>query len=133
MEINITPFFTHGIAPMDLSASAAEIGQDAGAVTWQASCEAAGEVQLLTTPEQLQAFEEFAQSSGMELQAEECTPAKLNALFLQWIAGDLRQMGINYSDDVIDWERIEAQQSEGQAPSNIGRGVDGLIYFYVGA
>lgn len=133
MEINITPFFTQGIAPMDLSASVAEIGPNAGAYTWQASCEAAADLQLLKTPDQLDAFRDFAQSAGMELEPEECTPSMLNALFLQWVAGDLRQMGVDGSADPIDWAEVEAAQSEGVAPSNIFRGVDGQIYFYAGS
>ena len=132
MYINITPFFAHQIAPMDLSASVAEIGRDAGADTWRAACEAAEELQLLTTPEHLDTMIEFANSAGMDLQPEDCTPAMLNALFLQWIAGDLRQMGVRYSDDVIDWDEVKQMQEEGRCPSNICRGNDGAVYFYLG-
>ena len=78
MYINITPFFAHQIAPMDLSASVAEIGRDAGADTWRAACEAAEELQLLTTPEHLDTMIEFANSAGMDLQPEDCTPAMLD-------------------------------------------------------
>lgn len=39
MEINITTFFNNA-APMDYSASIAEIGDDAGPSTWRAANEA---------------------------------------------------------------------------------------------
>lgn len=126
MEINITAFFAHQIAPMDLSASIAEIGANAGADTWAASVEAAQDLQLLTTPEELEAFKQFAQSSGGDF--EDSTDWQ--ALFLQWIACDLREMGVRYSDDAIDWNAVEADDTYG---GNIFRGTDGQIYFYAGS
>jgi len=131
MEINITPFFAQQIAPMDLSASVAEIGRDAGSVTWAAACEAAEGLQLLTTPEQCDAFKEFLREAGA-WSDEEIDAMNLQAMFLQWIAGDLREMGVRYSTDVIDWAVIEDYQAEGVCACNIGRGDDGAIYFCVG-
>lgn len=129
MQINITAFFTAQIAPMDLSASIAEIGANAGAYTWAASVEAAQDLQLLTTPGELGAFRQFAQSSGGEFDDS----TDWQALFLQWIAGDLREMGVRRSTDTIDWAEVEQLQEDGQCPINIFRGTDGQMYFDVSA
>lgn len=129
MEINITKFFTQNKAPRDYSASVAEIGKDAGAATWQAACDDAQEVIYLDSPEKREAFKEFADACGFEGESE-----NLDALFLQWISGDCREMGLNTPADfdVIDWPKIEMEQAEGQIPSNIFHGIDGEIYFYAG-
>lgn len=129
MEINITKFFTENNSPRDYSASVSEIGKDAGAATWQAACDDAQDVIYLDSPEKREAFAEFAEACGFEGESE-----NLDALFLQWIAGDCREMGLDTPSDFdsIDWARIERKQSEGQIPSNIFHGVDGEIYFYAG-
>lgn len=118
-EINITRFFTEQVSPRDLFASIAEIGWNAGADTWRAACGTAEDLQLLTTPEEVEAFRQFAQSSGGEFSDD----TNWQALFLQWIAGDLREMGVSRAGDPIDWDR---------ADGNIYPGEDGNIYFYVG-
>lgn len=131
MEIEITP-----LADMDaptLSASRAEIGDNAGRITWQAAQDQAEETPLLDTPEKLDAMRDFARESGGWTREEtaEWTPQEVNALFLQWIAGDCRQLGANSLEE-IDWEEAEEAQHEGNAPGNIHRADDGRIYFYLG-
>jgi hypothetical protein len=130
MEIKITNFFTQNQCPRDYAASMAEIGQSAGADTWRAACEDATDFVYLDTPEKREAFTNFARDSGFS----EDVPENLDALFLQWIAGDCREMGLNSPADfdAIDWDKIEKEQSEGQIPSNIFKGIDGEIYFYAG-
>ena len=129
MEINITKFFTENKTPRDYSASVAEIGKDAGAATWAAACDDAQDVIYLDSPEKREAFKNFTEACGFEGESE-----NLDALFLQWIAGDCREMGLHIPADFdsIDWLKIESEQSEGRIPSNIFHGVDGEIYFYAG-
>ena len=126
MEINITKFFTQNKSPRDYSASVAEIGKDAGAATWQAACDDAQDVIYLDSPEKREAFKGFAEACGFEGESE-----NLDALFMQWVAGDCREMGLHTSADFdsIDWAKIENEQSEGKISSNIFQGVDGEIYF----
>jgi hypothetical protein len=50
MQINITRFFNDA-APMDYSASVAEIGQNAGKDTWRAACDDASDWNMLDTVE----------------------------------------------------------------------------------
>jgi hypothetical protein len=131
MEINITP-----ILKMDcftLSHSQHEGGENAGKNTWQASQDKAQEIKLLDTPEKLQAMRDFARSSGGWDQ-EEVTAwneNEVNALFLQWIAGDCRELGADSLED-IDWINAEVLQENGQVPSNLYQSDSGEIYFYLG-
>ena len=135
MEINITKLF-YSIAPMNYSASCAEIGQLAGADTWRAACEDAADNIILDTDDKRDAFRDFVRTSGGWDDAEIAawSDNELSALFLQWVAGDMREMGVDRpAVDIIDWADIEARQSEGQAPSNIFKGIDNEIYFYAGS
>jgi hypothetical protein len=131
MEINITP-----LLKMDcftLSHSQHEGGENAGKNTWQASQDKAQEIKLLDTPEKLQAMRDFARSSGGWDQ-EEVTAwneNEVNALFLQWIAGDCRELGADSLED-IDWINAEVLQENGQVPSNLYQSKDGEIFFYLG-
>lgn len=137
MEIDISAVFA-AIAPMDYSASVAEIGANAGPSTWRAACEDAPDYGLLQSADELQAMREFAADSGGwtddELQA--MPDDDIRALFLQWIAGDAREMfrerrTLGDLTDA-DWQRAETLQHEGQVPANIYRGDDGRVYFYLG-
>ena len=134
MEIKITTLF-YSIAPMDYCASCAEIGQSAGADTWRAACEDATDNIILDTDEKRDAFRAFVQSSGgwTESEIAAWSDNELSALFLQWVSGDMREMGIDHPGDPIDWADVERCQSEGQISSNIYRGNDGEIYFYAGS
>jgi hypothetical protein len=91
MEIDISSLLETDLFP--LSHSRAEGGENAGENTWQASLDHAEETALLDTPEKFQAIRDFARSSGGWTQEEidAWTPQEVNALFLQWIAGDCRQ------------------------------------------
>jgi hypothetical protein len=92
MHINITSLLSLDMFP--LSHSAAEGGQDAGRNTWKASQETAAGIKppLLDTEEKLQAIRDFARSSGgwTREEIEAWPPEEINALFLQWVAGDTR-------------------------------------------
>jgi hypothetical protein len=131
MEIEITSLLEMH-AP-DLSASRMELGDNAGNITWQAAKDQAEETPLLDTPEKLDAMRDFARSSGGWNAGEVAAwdAEEVNALFLQWIAGDVRELGADTLAD-IDWTEAEAAMAEGQAPSNIFRADDGRIYFYLG-
>ena len=117
-----------------LSHSIAEGGENAGQNTWNAAKkQALNSPPLLNTPEKLQAMRDFARESGGWNREEIAawSENELNALFLQWIAGDVRELGADSLDE-IDWEEAEEMKGEGQAPSNIFKGDDGKIYFYLG-
>ncbi len=138
MEIDITDFFNNEDAS-DYSASAMELGENAGKITWNNAMREAGnrEPSLLDTEEKLDAMREFALSSGGwdEEEIAAWSPQELNALFIQWISGDMRGMPTD-SNGEIDWAQVETLQSAGQISSNISGGslaTDGRVYFYLGS
>lgn len=130
MEINITKFFTDA-DPLDYSASVAELGHNAGAITWRAACEDADNFgPMLDTPEKLQAMRDFARSSG-GWDADEIaawTDIELNALFVQWVAGDIREVP-GMTPNSWDWDAYEALTQTGTVPSHMFRDDHGQIYF----
>jgi hypothetical protein len=128
MEINITQLADMGA--FDLSHSMMEGGENAGANTWEASKRQAERTPILDTPEKLDAFRGWVRDHGAWT-AEEIaawTPQEANALFLQWIAGDVRELGADTLGG-IDWDEAAELQDAGQAPSNIWRDHDGEIFF----
>ena len=92
MEINIARFYNEA-APMDYSASVAEIGQDAGPSTWRAACEDAPDYNMLDTDEKRDAFRQYVKGFGAWSDEEigAWTDVELNALFIQFVSGDMRE------------------------------------------
>jgi hypothetical protein len=130
MELNISSFFAT-VTPRELPSSVAESGPCAGALTWSASCKASMHHPLLDSDEKREAFRARVENSG-GWDAEEIaawSDLELNALLLQWISGDLREMGIDDDTGAIDWDGIDAMQQAGTYPSNIFKGSDGSVYF----
>lgn len=91
MEINITSLLD--LPAFNLSHSRAEGGENAGRNSWQAAMDQAKETALLDTPEKLQVFRDWVADFGAwdEHERNAWTPQECNALFLQWVAGDIRQ------------------------------------------
>lgn len=130
MDIDITAFFTEA-SPRDYSASAAELGQDAGRITWAHACEDAPDYDHLDDDEKRQAFREHVKEFGAWT-AEEInawTHTELNALFLQLVSGDIRRADLD--TDAPDWEAYEAGAEEGRYSGNISRDA-GRVYYYLG-
>ena len=133
MELNISSFFAT-VTPRELSSSVAESGPCAGAHTWASSCKASIHNLLLDDDEKREAFRAWVEQCGgwAAEQIAAWTDTELNALLLQWIAGDLREMGVDDDTAGIDWADVERGQSEGQYPCNLFRGTDGNVYFDLG-
>lgn len=134
MEINITSLFREIDAPL-CSGSRFELGDNAGQITWDNSIETAKEFSLLDTDEKRQAFRDYVKGFGA-WDADEIAAwndLELNALFVQLIAGDMRESGLDdcHADD-IDWQAYEQGASEGQYNGNIYKGDNGQIFYYVG-
>lgn len=132
MEINITKFFNE-CAPRDYSASVLEIGHDAGRVTWSAACEDAPDYDHLDTEEKRESFRahvgDFGAWSDDEISA--WSDVELGALFLQMVAGDIREAGLDTA--APDWDEYESGASDGQYSGRIFKGDDGQIYYYIGS
>lgn len=132
MEINITKFYNEA-CPMDYSASAAEIGANAGRDTWNAAKEDAPDYNFIDTPEKVNAFKSFVRDSGGwdKEEVDAWDLIELNALFLQWVAGDIREC---LEWDVNDiWANYEELAEAGTVPSRLFKAEDGQIYFDIGS
>jgi hypothetical protein len=130
MEIDITDFFNAG-GHMDYSASIAEVGPDAGRSTWRAACDDSEEYCLLDTPEKLEAAREYFRGFGAwsadELAA--MPDLEVNALLLQFIAGDIRE----FSEDVTawDWAAYNDDAAAGRIGGSLFKGDDNRVYIYI--
>ena len=136
MELNITQFFNE-CTPMDYSASIAEIGNDAGKTTWQAAKDDSSDYMLLDTDDKRDAFRSFVQSSGgwTEDEIAAWSDIELNALLLQWIAGDIRE-GFEWEherpEDVSEWEWYEQLANDGSVSGRLFKSDNNQVYFYIG-
>lgn len=132
-EIDITDFLSDDDAsPYEFSASAAELGQCAGKITWRNSMDRAQDNALLTTQDQIDALKAYVKGFGAwdDTEIEGWSDQECNALFIQLISGDLRESGLADSDpDEFDWTEYEARASEGQISGNIFRADDGRVYY----
>lgn len=128
MELDITEFF-NGATPSDYSASVIEKGPDAGPITWAAAC--AGPV-ILPDADAIEAARAFIRASGGwdDTEIAAMPDSEVNALIVQWIAGDMRDFGSDAEG--WDWEEYETGSAAGTYAGNLFRGTDGRIYFYMG-
>ena len=131
MEINITPFFYQGQAHL-YSASAAELGENAGKITWINSMNFSDKHKMLVTDEQLEAFRAFVKDTGGWTQEEisHWTNHELNALFVQFVAGDIREGGL--SGPCQDWEQYQADCESGLVSGRIFKSDDNQIFYCIG-
>ena len=125
-SIDITEFLATECM-RDFSASVAEIGPDAGRYTWASSMDSAEDWQFLdddTMPD----FLEFVRQSGgwTENEISRWSPQYVQALCLQWIAGDVRECGADSPDP--DWDAIRRDQEVGHIPSTIYRQGDRIYW-----
>ena len=112
------------VDPFDLSHSIAEGGKNAGRDTWAASVDAAKRKRPVLKPSQRQAardyFAEFGAWDDDEIRA--WTHTELDALVLQYAAGDLREIqslcpGEGVGD--IDWTKAEKLAERGTISGNL--------------
>ncbi len=117
MEIDITDLVRDG-ETWGYSGSVATHGPCAGRQTWANALEGAKEHALLATDEALDAMRRWMKESGAwdKAEREAMSDQELNALFLQLVAGDLREIGLEDCDpDEFDWVSHEAMSDGGNA------------------
>lgn len=107
MEINITHLLETDM--FEFSHSRAEGGQDAGRNTWDAALN--GPRPLLNTPDEFEAFRDFARSTGgwTREEIEAWDENECQALFLQFVAGDIRKCPA-----ILDGITLSAREEEGK-------------------
>ena len=130
MDINITHFFNTA-APMDYFASIAEIGEGAGRATWGAAVEDSPVYMMLDTAERRDAVRAYLAGfggwTGEEVAAWSDT--ELNALFIQLIAGDMREGDLVPDMTAGAWAEYEALAQAGQCAGTMYRATDGEVYY----
>ena len=131
MEINITDFFYTGQAHL-YSASKVELGEDAGKLTWLNALAYANKHRMLETEEQLEAFMAFVKDTGGWTQEEisHWTNHELNALFVQFVAGDIREAGLDKPHP--DWEQYEIDAMEGRVSSRFFMSDNNQVFYDIG-
>lgn len=135
MEININQLIEFR-APV-YSHSVHEGGENAAQNSWNAAKEAAATTPILRSEEELEAMRGWARSSGgwerEEIAAWDAD--ELNALFLQLVSAETREAGWDSLEDA-EWDDegslIDSLTGEPAECSNIFRGTDGNVYFYLG-
>ena len=131
MELNITRFFREA-APMDYSASIAEIGNDAARSTWEAAVDDSDDYPMLDSDEKREEFRRYVKGFGAwtEDEIRAWSDQELNALLIQMIAGDIREAKLD--TDNPDWEQYEKDSEAGRVAGRIFKGSDSEIYYYIG-
>lgn len=126
MELDITHMIEDSDEMPMLSGSRAELGNDAGKITWNNSIEYARKNPLLHSAEMQEEardyFADFGAWSREEIAA--WSDAELEATVTQYIAGDIREM-----DVADDYEEYRKLQEAGTVSSNIYRDESGRWCF----
>lgn len=131
MYLMITEFF-NSVNPKNLSASNAELGDNAGAITWQNCTE--DHTRILNTPEEFGMARAWIDGFGA-WDVETLSDATVHALVKQFIAGNMREhpdFELSPQSTVEEWEAFEAAANEGRISGGIFKGDDGEIYFMMG-
>lgn len=134
MECNITKYFKKPVDSWACSGSVATHGQNAGRDTWNHALNEASELDLLDTTEKVSAFKDYIGGFGAwDLEEIEAwAHDELNALFIQLIAGDLRESE-HLPDDGTPTEQEWADHANDEnVLGSMFLGIDGEIYYYMG-
>ena len=127
MEINVTKMVNDSDYMPYLSGSVAELGDRAGALTWENSQRYAESYSLLQ-PDQLEDAREYFADMGFGDDARKWSDAEVQAAMIQDVASNIREMEIY--EDAAAYE-IAAQ--DGQVSGRLFHADDGQWYFYVGS
>ena len=144
MEINVTKLFSNkSYNPRLISASIAELGPNAGQITYNNSLSLANEVILVQSEDEIEeAIERLDEYGAWELEdMKEWSLQELSALIIQFVVGDAREVLPN------GWERMSLDELHDSWPSDeeieeivrtknfpffICRGMDGVEIYYDG-
>lgn len=134
MEIDITRLVTEEDM-FEFSASRAERGQNAGPETWANAKDEAAARPLLAD-EQLPAFRDYVRDFGAweDEEIDGWSPVECNALFVQMVAGDMREAESLCPGDGpggVDWSEYEALAEAGTCSGCIFASGESVFY-YVG-
>ena len=123
LEVIVTCLITD-LDPAELSGSIAERGLNAGQETWENSMQAAEDYAPILKPDERPAARKFFRGFGAwnDEEVAAWTDKELDALVLQYAAGDLRELqalapGDGLGD--IDWDEAEKLSERGTVSGSL--------------
>lgn len=133
MELDITDFF-NSCDPRHYLASVAELGEDAGTITWENALDRSEEDNLLDTEEKRDAFKAYVRGFGAwdDEEIDAWSHEELNALLIQFISGDMREDGLHANMEDEEWNALDPEKSRGSIYGG-PLTTDGRVYFYMGS
>ena len=136
-EIDITALVSDtAFDPWNLSNSRANLGDNAGTLTWNASKAVARDTKPCPLPEASEDdFKSFVRGSGGwdDEEIAAWSHEELVALFVQWVAGDIQDaFGHDLDEDfnAWDWAQYEIDAETGRVSSRLFRS-EGKLYFSI--
>ena len=130
-EIDITAF-CRDADPYDFSASVAERGEFTSRDTWNAALREAENRPMLCTAEHLEAMRAWLRATGGwdAGSISAYTPVALEALFMQFVAGDLRDVGFDECFfDEWSWSEYQRRAEAGEVQGHIYKTADGRVFY----
>lgn len=127
-EVDVTEFFNSTCA-RDYSASVAEIGENAGPITWRNAMGASASAWLLLRDDETRdQFKRYIHGFGAWSDDEVAawSDVELNALFIQFVAGDIREAGL---DRGVSWAEYQEDARVGTVSGRLWRDDDGRIFY----
>ena len=143
-ELNVSELINNpdGFAPMDFSASLAELGEGAGCSTWTNAVDFAVDCPLVVSfvAEHESELRDYFASYGA-WDAEDMamwSVDHLGGLVVQEVAASLREaFPVRYTDDVLkltpdDWKQYEQRAESGQVSARLSVSDSGQVFAYFG-
>ena len=135
MQIDVTDFVRNA-NHRTISGSIAELGDCAARITW-ANAKKESHLYPFLSDDNREEFEKWLRGFGAWAAGEtaEWSLPECNALLLQFISGDVRELavyGVTLEGDVIDVAAWEDLMEGGSAPGRLYPGDDARVYYYIG-
>jgi len=129
MDIDITYLIT-SYDTWDLTGSVATHGPNAARMTWNNCLEASKEIKLFRHIEQYENCRDFFREFGAwdDEQISNWSEEYCNALTLQHIVSQMREIGLEDHGADFDWKHYYSECEKGTFPSNFFES-DGKIYW----
>jgi len=128
-ELNVTHMVESADDYPPMSASVAELGNDAAAITWRNAKAYAASRPLLTNDADRDDARQWLKGFGAWEPAEIAawSDNELNALIVQFVAGDIREL-----EAFDSFEDYQKAAEAGTAGGRLYKADDGQFYFYMG-
>ena len=118
-----------GFSRMQFSASVAELGENAGAQTWNNAKRQASNGPEVMTGEQCEMFREDIRAWGAwdKEEIDAMSQTELRALFIQHVMSEVSDAGADCLED-IDWDKYEEDASAGRLSGFLYKDSNGDVW-----